>query len=228
VILQSISPGSLRLREALSRLLEDGIRVVHLLDGAPVPGISSVEIDNELGGYLAGRYLLELGHTQILFIADDRPERRWPRRFSLQRYAGLQRAYDERNLARSADLIVYENSQYHGYEATLEALDRGSRFTAVFAYSDQSAIGALIALKERGISVPQGCSVVGFADSTFTQGFMRPSLTSVHLPFDRVGAEAIRLVLEPGAPLGKRVLVEPTLIVRESTLKLAETSIGGK
>lgn len=228
LILQSIAPDSLHFQEELQRLLQENITVVHLLDSVAIPGVYSVVVDNQRAGYLAGRHLLDLGHQHILFLADDFPDRRGPRRFSTERYAGLLHAYQDLGLLRPQDLVIDEHSEYPGYEAVNEALDRRLDFTAIFACSDRVALGAMIALKERGHKVPGNCSVVGFADSCDTKDFMKPSLTTVRLPYDQVGAAAIKLILDKpeasAATAAERVVtLAPTLVERDSTLPLEQT-----
>src|SRR5690606_37829100 len=105
-----------------------------------------------------------------------------------------------------------------GYDATLELLDRAPGFTAVVVANDQMALGAIYALHERGLRVPEDVSVVGFDDIP-EAAFFRPSLTTVQQDFNQLGALSVRYLLEliqsSETPLRQHLLY-PKLIVRGS------------
>ena len=233
VILQSISPDSHRFQEELQRLLQENIIVVHLFDTISIPGVHSVLIDNQRAGYLAGRHLLELGHRRILYLASDTPEALRPRRCSPDRYAGLLQAYQEMGLPRPPDLIADEPSADPGYDAVNAALEAGREFTAIITGSEHAALGAVTALRERGLSVPGHCSLVAFTDGPQAPPAIRPALTAVCLPHGEAGAAAIDLILDQASgavddpdgsiPAGRVIRLEPTLAVRDSTLPASQT-----
>jgi DNA-binding LacI/PurR family transcriptional regulator len=97
-------------------------------------------------------------------------------------------------------------------------LQRTRDFTALFAYNDLSAIGALRALRDSGLRVPEDVSVVGF-DDIYSAAFQIPSLTTVRQPLDKMGALAGEVLLERirGGANPVEVTVDPELVVREST-----------
>jgi LacI family transcriptional regulator len=108
-----------------------------------------------------------------------------------------------------------------GYPFTKQLLARNKPFTALFAYNDMSAIGAIRALQEQGLRVPQDVSVIGFDDIPGA-AFYTPSLTTVQQPLHRMGDVAAQVLLERIE--GKKeypsdIAIEPELIVRESTAK---------
>jgi LacI family transcriptional regulator len=108
-----------------------------------------------------------------------------------------------------------------GYPFTKQLLARNKPFTALFAYNDMSAIGAIRALREEGLRVPQDVSVIGFDDIPGA-AFYTPSLTTVQQPLHRMGDVAAQVLLERIE--GKKeypsdIAIEPELIVRESTAK---------
>jgi DNA-binding LacI/PurR family transcriptional regulator len=108
-----------------------------------------------------------------------------------------------------------------GYPFTKQLLARNKPFTALFAYNDMSAIGAIRALREEGLHVPQDVSVIGFDDIPGA-AFYTPSLTTVQQPLHRMGDVAAQVLLERIE--GKKeypadIAIEPELIVRESTAK---------
>jgi LacI family transcriptional regulator len=106
-----------------------------------------------------------------------------------------------------------------GYPFTKQLLARQKPFTAIFAYNDISAIGAIRALMEKGLRVPQDISVLGFDDIPGA-AFHTPSLTTVRQPLNRMGEVAAQTLLDRIE--GKReypseIAIEPELVVREST-----------
>jgi LacI family transcriptional regulator len=107
-----------------------------------------------------------------------------------------------------------------GYHAARQLLATGDRFTALWAFNDISAIGAIRALIEAGRSVPRDVSVLGF-DDVYGAAFHNPALTTVRQPLARIGAVAVETLLEriaePSARLPREITVAPELVVREST-----------
>src|SRR5262249_16349663 len=101
----------------------------------------------------------------------------------------------------------------------LHLLDEGPAFTAVFALNDAVALGAMAAIQERGLKVPQSIAVAGFDDNPFA-AYLNPSLTSVKLPFKELGRLAgemlVNLINEQAEP-GLQVTVPVQLVIRKST-----------
>src|SRR5690606_29324366 len=111
-----------------------------------------------------------------------------------------------------------------GHQGMQRLLRRGRDFTAAFAANDQSAAGALLALKEAGVKVPDEVSVVGFDDVLLAR-YASPSLTTVGQPFVEMGRSAARIALEAiGIPSSKRIVrrYEPKLVERESAAVVKE------
>jgi LacI family transcriptional regulator len=109
-------------------------------------------------------------------------------------------------------------SSASGYGATLELVDHDSGFTALFAQNDRMAMGAIRALHERGLRVPEDVAVVGFDDIPAAPYFC-PSLTTVHHPFYEVGRSGARLLIDliNGQPVRSNpVRLETKLIIRQS------------
>ena len=109
-------------------------------------------------------------------------------------------------------------SPYVGYPVVRRLLQRTRNFTALFAYNDLSAIGALRALRDSGLRVPEDVSVIGFDDIN-SSAFQIPSLTTVRQPLDKMGAIAGEILLQRihgGGDPGD-VTVDPELVIREST-----------
>jgi LacI family transcriptional regulator len=127
-----------------------------------------------------------------------------------------------------SDLIVNlefdDPSPQVGYPYAKQLLARKKPFTALFAYNDISAIGAIRAIQEEGLRIPQDVSVVGFDDIPWA-AFHTPSLTTVRQPLSKMGQIAaetlVRMIearmIEHGAEDSCEIAIEPTLVVREST-----------
>jgi LacI family transcriptional regulator len=108
-----------------------------------------------------------------------------------------------------------------GYPFAKQLLARKKPFTALFAYNDISAIGAIRALQEQGFRVPQDVSVMGFDDIPGA-AFNTPTLTTVRQPLARMGQVAAQTLLERIAgrdDYPPEIAIEPELVVRESTGK---------
>ena len=204
----------------------DYIRKISMLDDAhcvtwgPVidgqPG-HFVGCDNVHGGYIATKYLFDLGHQQIGFIgdiSDDCPEFQ-------ARYTGYRRACEENGLGRDPRLqSSAPPSERGGYEGAERLIDRGLRFTAVFCASDLNAIGAVRALRNRNLHVPADISVVGFDDIP-SIAYTTPALTTVRQDTATAGHVLVETLLDliRGNDVVSRLL-PPELIVRQSSRQL--------
>ncbi len=176
--------------------------------------IDQVLVDNEQGGYLAGRYLMGLGHRRVACITG--PSELTP---SAGRIAGFRRAMAEAGITLAPDATVPGNGRYDGgAAAAVEMLRRGVPFTALFAFNDLTAIGAIGALQRAGRRVPDDVSVVGFDDVPQASALF-PALTTVAQPIAEMGRASVRLLLDRiahrGAPCA-RVTLTTTLVERES------------
>lgn len=191
--------------------------------------ISSVMVDNETGARIALEHLYSLGHRKIAFIRgpkmliDTAPRWRGIREFA--RSVGL--ALDRRlvvDLPESRD----PNSSFEGgFRLTEELLKHKRRFTALMAFDDMTAYGAIRALAKAGVRVPEHCSVIGF-DDVAPSALSTPPLTTIRQPMETMGSTAVGLVLEGiSAVIEKRDIaavhrrVAPELVVRESTKPIA-------
>jgi LacI family transcriptional regulator len=190
--------------------------------------ISSVIVDNEIGAYLALEHLYSLGHRKIAFIrgpkalADSAP--RWKGIRNFAKTVGLE--LDSRltvDLPESRESI---SSFEAGYKLTEELLKQKRPFTAILAFDDLTAFGAIRALTKAGLRVPEHCSVIGF-DDVATCALYTPPLTTVRQPMEPMGAAAVGIVVDGiNAVLEKRETsaihrkAAPELVVRESTRSL--------
>src|SRR5208282_3901502 len=190
-----------------------------------------VIVDNNLGARAALEHLYSLGHRKIAFIRGPRQlsdtEPRWRGVRSIARERGLE--LDPRlivDLPESGDPL---SSFEQGYKLTEELLQQSRRrFTALMAFDDMTAFGAIRALAKAGIRVPDQCSVVGF-DDVSPAAIYSPALTTVRQPMEAMGTAAATIVLEainanatldskPVRTIHRRIV--PELVVRDSTRRV--------
>ncbi|WP_106816485.1 LacI family DNA-binding transcriptional regulator [Microbacterium timonense] len=177
--------------------------------------LPTVECDSYGGALQATRYLLELGHTRIGFIA-GRPDLR----SSIARDAGYRRALTDAGLTLDPALVGSGSYQPDAVRvAAVEMLRRGDRPTAIFAANDISAMEIVKVAAELGIDVPRDLSVIGFDDIPEASK-TTPALTTVRQPMQTLGAEAARLLLtlmDGHAPAATRVTLPTRLVPRATT-----------
>lgn len=169
--------------------------------------------DDELGGYLATRHLLDLGHRTIGLIAG-------PSYASTARgrQAGYRMALSEAGVSVQSRFIVESSFSIEaGVEATQLLMSQTGPPTAIFAVNDNIAVGALSAAHSLGLSVPDDLSLVGYNDIPIASRLPTP-LTTVRVPFDQIAQAALDLLISPSTGDEPRVRVAPpTLIPRRST-----------
>jgi len=190
--------------------------------------VSTVSVDNEAGAGMALEHLYRLGHREIAFL-------RGPRALSSsgQRWKGI-RAYaqsvglhlDSKKISELPESLDPNSSFEAGAHLTGELLRQGKPFTALMAYDDMTALGALRALKKKGLRVPEDCSVVGF-DDVAQASLSVPSLTTVRQPMEAMGSLSAGMVLDAikamdekqDVPVVRRK-IPAEMVVRESTRAL--------
>lgn len=170
--------------------------------------------DDELGGYLATRHLLDLGHRRIGLIGGPSYASS-----AVGRLAGYHKAMTEAGIP-TADRLTIEAafSMESGAVAARQLIDMAPDLTAIFAVNDNTAIGALSELQTIGKRVPEDISVVGYNDIPLTALLPTP-LTTVHVPFEQIATEAIELLLDDESA-GTAKCAMPTLIPRASTRRI--------
>jgi DNA-binding LacI/PurR family transcriptional regulator len=183
-------------------------------------GVTNIILDHEHAAVLALNHLKEWRHERIAFMRGNPLSSD-----SQDRWAAIGRVAAQIGLTIDPELTMQIDSDdptpMLGYPYTKQLLARGKPFTAIFAYNDISAIGAIRALQEHGLRVPQDVSVLGFDDIPGA-AFHTPSLTTVRQPLNRMGEVAAQSLLERIE--GKKeypseIAIEPELVVRESTAK---------
>jgi LacI family transcriptional regulator len=181
----------------------------------PPEGIPCVSAMHAAGAKQATEHLLALGHRRIGAIAGS------PGWYATEeRLIGFRGALAAAGILPAPELIVYSDWRTpRGIEAADELLSLREPPTAIFAFNDNGAIGALHAARKRGLSVPEDLSVVGF-DDTFQAEIVMPTLTSVRQPLAEMGRMGVSLLLRilDGQRIeALRLELSTTLVVREST-----------
>jgi LacI family transcriptional regulator len=187
--------------------------------------VSSVMVDNEAGSRLAIEHLYSLGHRKIAFIrgpkilSDAAP--RWRGIRSFARSAGL--TIDPSLVAELPDSLDPNCAFEGGFRLTEELLKHKKRFTAIMAFDDMTAFGAIRSLARAGLKTPGDCSVVGF-DDVPPASLSIPSLTTVRQPMELLGSTSVGIIMEGINAAAEdrefkpvRRKLTPELVVREST-----------
>jgi LacI family transcriptional regulator, repressor for deo operon, udp, cdd, tsx, nupC, and nupG len=183
-----------------------------------VAGIAlpTVKVDNRAASKNAVRHLIEAGHKQIVHLAGPFPET-----LAQERFDGYRDALAEAGIDYDETLLVSgDYSIESGRQAITGLLERGISFTAIFASSDQMAIGAISELRARGLSVPGDVSVTGFDDIIFANAF-EPPLTTVRQPRQEMGRKAMALMVERlnGKRTAETIVMDTELVVRGSVAR---------
>lgn len=174
----------------------------------------AVVLDNAGAGRVAAEHLLDQGHTRIAHIGGPTNVH-----IARERLAGYRQALKGRGLRAAGPVEAARDWRIEsGYEAMQRLLRNGPGFTAVFAAGDLLAIGAMRALREAGLRVPEDVSVVGIDDIDIA-AFLWPPLTTVSQSIAQMATLGVQLLLDvlAGKEVPRRTVIEPRLIVREST-----------
>ena len=207
--------GSFRSNERLATAIADGLAVVVVDEPiAGLPPVHTVVMDDYAGGYQATSYLVALGHRRIAFVSGS------AELGSVQeRYRGYSDALRKAGIDPAVQVShAGQFTEQFGMSVLPHLLGAAEPPTAAFVASDYIALGVLSSAEAHGIGVPEDLSIVGFDDIRFSQ-YVRPRLTTIRSPVDRLAEVGVELLFErladPEAPARTEVLpVE--LVVRES------------
>lgn len=192
-----------------------------------VKGVTNIVLDHERAARLALEHLIQLGHRRIAFIKGQEfssdTEVRWNNIEKVSREMSLTIAP-----ALVAQLQGDSPSPDLGYKATKKLLAARTPFTALFAFNDISAMGAMRALREAKVRIPKDVSLVGF-DDIQSAAYQNPGLTTVRQPMremGRIAAEILvhRICRPESDAKQSELMVEPQLVVRGTTCTLSATS----
>jgi DNA-binding LacI/PurR family transcriptional regulator len=200
----------------LKDLLEEEFPFVLLYSTLRKGPISSVGVDNFLGGYRATEHLIDLGHRQIAMLAggfrfSDRSFHRWH---------GYRRCLKDYSIPYDPDLVIQTKySLNNGREGVKSLLSFKNPPTAVFCSNDFLAMGAMQGARDLGINLPEELSIVGFDDMQ-TASFITPALTTIRQPAYEMGELGVQVLLsqiENGRSKPVHRILDTTLVKREST-----------
>jgi LacI family transcriptional regulator len=169
---------------------------------------------NRQGAYEAVSYLIELGHRRIAFITGL-----MELYSTYERLAGYKDALADHNIPVIEDYIVEGDFwEKEAYIATNKLLSLDPLPTAIFASNDLTALGAMVSIREHGLSIPEDISIIGFDDIP-QAAYVHPTLTTVRQPLVQMGRAAVNLLLETldNSDLPPRqVMLDTELIIRDS------------
>ncbi len=194
------------------------VPVVAVAGHKKIAGVTNVVLDHKRAAELSLRHLHQLGHRQIAFMrgqpfsadSDDR----WRSIVAVARELGLE-VRPELTIQLERDLTSPEL----GYPVVQELLQKGRRFTAIVSFNDIAAIGAIRALRDANLGVPEDVSVIGF-DDIQVAAYHNPRLTTIRQPLHDMGETAARILLQRVQGFKdypEEFAVPPELITRETT-----------
>ncbi len=176
-----------------------------------------IGLDDELGGYLATKHLLENGHTKIGCITGQ-----MDKQVSRNRFQGYRKALIEFGIPYDDNFVVEGRFDMHNHHtAPRRLLDRNTPITAIFCLNDPIAWGLYDVLNERNITIGDDISVIGF-DNNMHGPHLNPKLTSVNFPTEEMGAEAVKKILsllnKTDYPVQHKLV--PEVVIRDSVKKI--------
>jgi LacI family transcriptional regulator len=201
----------------LEQLIKDGISVVVLDCKLPDINLDTIIVNNVKGTFQAAEHLIKLGHKRIAYI-----DRNIDNSYSLDRKAGYLKALETYGIVLQKQYMVRAKTNYFdgGISAANEILDLNPRPTAVIAFSDVIAIGAIRGFADRKIRIPESISIIG-CDDVYISNFTVPRLTTIHYPIKELAELSSKRLLtimnSETAEKPKKTLLEPNLVIRETT-----------
>jgi DNA-binding LacI/PurR family transcriptional regulator len=178
---------------------------------------SNVVLDNAFGGEQAAQHLIEQGCRRIVLLRSHATVS-----VSTLRENGYRAAHQKAGLTVDESLIIHcDFKQEAAYRATMQLLNQ-TLPDAIFTVSDRLALGAMVALKEKGLRIPEDVAIVGFNDEPI-MSLMTPKLSSVAQPAFEMGRRTARLFIEhihaEGKPEVETIVLKPQLMIRESSVR---------
>ncbi|MNY21850.1 Catabolite control protein A [compost metagenome] len=177
--------------------------------------VHSFSINNRLGGYMATRYLLDLGHRDIAHIVGlpDQND-------AIERHHGYRQALVSAGIEYDPSLVIQGDfAEVGGLNAVKKLVESGRKFSAIFCANDQTCYGAILGLKQCGLRVPEDVSLIGFDDLPFST-YSNPPLTTVRQPIYEMGVKMVKTLLGliENTELNSDELPELSIVVRDTTL----------
>jgi DNA-binding LacI/PurR family transcriptional regulator len=212
VILTGLHKSNTHLVKKLATL---GLPSVVIWEIPEIKDINYVGFDNRAGAYTATKYLVNLGHRRIGILAG--PFSRVVR--VQERLEGYLSALKEAGIARDPSLIKERiPSFFEGRSAADELLNLDEPPTAIFAASDFLAIGAMYAISQRGLRIPEDISIVGY-DDIEVSAYVQPPLTTIHVDTKKIGQLGAKIIVDQALGINTTLRsyeLETFLVVRKS------------
>ena len=210
-------------REAREELASFGIPIVLLNKPFGQHPFSTISADNYEGGFLAGNYLVALGHQVIAHLTGPRNHGNLA-----DRCKGFLKAVDSSGNGRTAIVVHGEHTQNGGYEMAKQLLSQHRDVTAIFAGNDATAFGALRAILEMGLTVPDQISLMGF-DNVELSSLIHPPLTTIHQPKYEMGQAAVEILLKhsksPRTCVPEQRVLGVNLVERKSCRAMGDAKV---
>ena len=176
--------------------------------------VDAIYNDEVKGGFLATEYLIKKGHKRIALI--DGFLYKSPAKGRLE---GYKKALNKYRISLDESLIsVGDINIEDGYERTKQMLEKNLDFTAIFAYNDMMAFGAMQAIKEKGLRIPEDIGLIGYDDILFSS-LISPALTTIRLKKQELGVKSVKLLfsrINGNRKKTKKVMLGVELVVRET------------
>ncbi|NLR97121.1 LacI family DNA-binding transcriptional regulator [Rhizobium sp. P38BS-XIX] len=199
----------------LAELINRTGKVIVVDEDVPLAAVPKLFCDNFQGGQLAGRHLAEFGHRHVLYVGGPDAMISTQRRFNGLCSGLRERFADDVSIRRYSG----EYTIACGRDMARRFLEEGMPATAIFASSDEIAIGMIEVLREKGISIPEDLSLIGFDDVSPLHLFA-PPVTAIRQPVRAIGQRALSLLLETNwqqsEQLATEELVPVEIVVRKS------------
>jgi len=203
--------------DALIKIAQENPATVILNRYVPELSCQCICTDNELGGYLATQYLLESGHRKVACITGQ-----MSKVDSRDRLQGYRNALAEFGIAYDANLVVEGRFDHTGnHDAARRLLERNNEISAIFCQNDNIALALYDICSDRGLTIGEDISIVGFDNDTYSQ-HIRPKLTTINFPLEEMAIEAanctLSLIYNEAYSVNSKL--PPELIIRNSVKKL--------
>ncbi len=198
----------------LKAMIDSGVSVVLL--GKKRNGLNAdmITVDHKSGAYKAVNYLIRTGRGRIAFICGSKNDLSGE-----QRYSGYCSALRDKGIKKNNGIVSFGDWTLESGSKQAGEILRHNSIDSIFCANDLLAMGAVSAIKDKGLKIPDDIAVVGFDDIQFSS-FIHPKLTTIRQPVDLIAFQACNLIIDriEGKYAGeiKEIILEPELIVRES------------
>lgn len=210
-------PISQEQREILHRISLPFVRI----SNEPEDEKDRIGTDNRTGGYIATQHLIELGHQRIAYVGDYLIDKTYGFTTSQERYLGFRQATEQNGLFDEKYIQLGQYGREPARQLTFELLDLDNPPTAIFAMSDMQAIGCMAAVRERGLSIPEDISVIGYDNIELSQ-YVNLTTIDQHLELSGFKAASFLLQRMHNKDVEQPQLPMPELVIRDTTRNIKQ------